>query len=90
MVPRQGDVTRILVDLRGPDRQEALDRLIALVYAELRAIAQARLRHERPDHSLEPSALVHEAYCGFWPAITRPGTIGGISSAPPPRRCAAS
>jgi RNA polymerase sigma-70 factor (ECF subfamily) len=62
MVPQQGDVTRILVDLRGPDRQEALDRLVALVYSELRTIAQARLRHERPDHSLEASALVHEAY----------------------------
>src|SRR5262245_42609499 len=62
MAPRAGDVTRILADLHGPNRQEALDRLVSLVYSELRAIAQARLRHERPDHSLEASALVHEAY----------------------------
>jgi len=62
MAPPPGDITRILTDLRGPNRQAALDRLVALVYSELRTIAQARLRYERPDHSLEASALVHEAY----------------------------
>jgi len=62
MAPRQGDVTRVLAELRGPNRPEALDRLVSLVYSELRAIAQARLRYERPDHSLEATALVHEAY----------------------------
>lgn len=58
----QGDVTRILADLDGPNRLEALGRLVSLVYAELRIIAQAHLRRERPDHSLEANALVHEAY----------------------------
>jgi RNA polymerase sigma factor (TIGR02999 family) len=62
MALRQGDVTRILADLHGPNRQEALDRLVSLVYSQLLAIAQSRLRYERPDHSLEASALVHEAY----------------------------
>ena len=62
MAPGQGDVTRILADLHGPNRQEALDRLVSLVYSQLLAIAQSRLRYERPDHSLEASALVHEAY----------------------------
>jgi RNA polymerase sigma factor (TIGR02999 family) len=62
MTPREGDITRILADLRGPNRQEALDRLVSLVYSQLRAIAQSRLRYERPDHSLEATALVHEAY----------------------------
>ena len=62
MASGQGDVTRALADLRGPNRPEALDRLVALVYSELRGLAQARLRHERPEHTLEASALVHEAY----------------------------
>jgi RNA polymerase sigma-70 factor (ECF subfamily) len=61
-MPGQGDVTRVLADLRGPDRQRAFDRLIDLVYSELSGIARARLRTERPDHSLDASALVHEAY----------------------------
>jgi RNA polymerase sigma factor (TIGR02999 family) len=62
MASGQGDVTRILADLGGPNRLEALDRLVSLVYSELRVIAQAHLRRERPDHSLEANALVHEAY----------------------------
>lgn len=60
--PSQGDITRILVDLRGADRKTALERLLPLVYGELRALAGARMRHERPDHTLQPTALVHEAY----------------------------
>src|SRR6266545_5273531 len=38
------------------------DELIALVYDELRRIAAKYLRDERPDHTLQPTALVHEAY----------------------------
>jgi len=40
----------------------ALDRLIPLVYTELRRIADSQLRRERPDHTLQPTALVHEVY----------------------------
>jgi RNA polymerase sigma factor (TIGR02999 family) len=40
----------------------ARDELAPLVYAELRRRAAAYLRHERPDHTLQPTALVHEAY----------------------------
>lgn len=40
----------------------AADELLPLVYEELRAIAAARLRRERLDHTLQPTALVHEAY----------------------------
>ncbi|MGH7471484.1 MAG: sigma-70 family RNA polymerase sigma factor [Longimicrobiales bacterium] len=54
-------VTALLLDWRRGD-QEALDRLIPLVYAELRHIAARQLRNERPDHTLEATALVHEAY----------------------------
>ena len=41
---------------------QALDQLTPLVYAELRQLATGYLRHERPDHTLQPTALVHEAY----------------------------
>ena len=55
-------VSRILRDLRGADREEALNKLFPAVYAELRAAARAQLRHERSDHTLQATALVHEAY----------------------------
>ncbi len=61
MGDRQHEVTRLLARWRGGD-EEALDRLMPLVYHELRRLAHARLRRERPDHTLETSALVHEAY----------------------------
>lgn len=55
------EVTSLLQDWAGGDR-EALDRLIPLVYEELRRLAHRRLRQERPDHTLGTTALVHEAY----------------------------
>ena len=58
----KGEITRILAELRGTDRKTAMGRLLPLVYAELRAVAGAHLRHERPDHTLQATALVHEAY----------------------------
>jgi len=45
-----------------PDGSMALDRLMELVYQELRALAAYHLQGERPDHTLQPTALVHEAY----------------------------
>ncbi|HEX5109058.1 MAG TPA: ECF-type sigma factor [Vicinamibacterales bacterium] len=60
---RESDtISRILRDLRGVDREEALNRLFPAVYAELRAAARAQLRFERSDHTLQATALVHEAY----------------------------
>ena len=55
------DVTRLLLEWRNGDNA-ALDRLIPLVYAELRRIAHRYMRDERPDHPLQTTALVHEAY----------------------------
>jgi len=55
------DVTRALVDLSAGDRS-ALDRLLPLVYEQLRQMAARELRRERADHTLSPTALVHEAY----------------------------
>jgi RNA polymerase sigma-70 factor (ECF subfamily) len=54
-------VTALLREWRNGDRA-AVDRLMPLVYGELRTIARARLALERPDHTLEATALVHEAY----------------------------
>ncbi len=54
-------VTQLLIDWRDGN-QQAMDEMLPLVYAELRRIAANRLRHERPGHTLQPTALVHEAY----------------------------
>jgi RNA polymerase sigma factor (TIGR02999 family) len=55
------DVTQLLLDWNAGD-QSALDRLMPLVYEELRRMAARQLRHERTDHTLQPTALVHEAW----------------------------
>jgi RNA polymerase sigma factor (TIGR02999 family) len=62
-MPHQPDanVTDILQAWHRGDAG-ALERLLPLVYDELRRVARARLRRERPDHTLQPTALVHEAY----------------------------
>jgi len=54
-------VTRLLRRLDEGDR-EAFGELAPLVYEELRGIAGAHFRHERPGHTIQPTALVHEAY----------------------------
>jgi len=55
------DVTQLLEDASS-GRAGAADALLPLVYAELRALAADRLKNERPDHTLQPTALVHEVY----------------------------
>jgi RNA polymerase sigma factor (TIGR02999 family) len=55
------EVTRLLLDWRDGDKA-ALDALMPLVFDELRRLAAGQLRHERPDHTLQPTALVNEAY----------------------------
>ena len=56
-----GPVTRILQNAVADDRQ-ASQNLLPLVYDELRSLARARLKHEAPGQTLQPTALVHEAY----------------------------
>jgi len=56
-----GGVTRLLLDWGGGDEQ-ARERMLPLVYQELRRIAAAYMRGERAEHTLQPTALVHEAY----------------------------
>src|SRR6476646_9042339 len=55
------DVTRLLDAAAAGDRNAAAD-LLPLVYDELRALAAARMAAEAPGHTLQPTALVHEAY----------------------------
>jgi RNA polymerase sigma factor (TIGR02999 family) len=54
-------VTEILHQARAGDRQ-AMDRLVSLVYDELHALAHRKLTFEQPGHTLQTTALVHEAY----------------------------
>jgi RNA polymerase sigma factor (TIGR02999 family) len=56
-----GEVTRLLLAWNAGDRA-ALERLMPLVYAELRQLAERHFRKERPGHTLQPTAIVHEAY----------------------------
>jgi RNA polymerase sigma-70 factor, ECF subfamily len=56
-----GEVTLLLHQIRAGD-STAADRLIPLVVDELRRVARLQLRNERPGHTLQPTALVNEAY----------------------------
>ena len=56
-----GEVTQLLERLAGGDGS-AVERILPLVYRDLHGLAAAFLREERPGHTLQPTALVHEAY----------------------------
>jgi RNA polymerase sigma-70 factor, ECF subfamily len=59
--PREADVTGLLLAWREGD-DAALDALMPLVYAELRRLAHRHIRARSPEHGLQTTALVHEAY----------------------------
>ena len=59
--PSPHEVTRLLIQLTDGNRT-VLDELLPLVYGELRSLAANYLRRERSGHTLQPTALVHEAY----------------------------
>ena len=78
------DVTQILSAIEAGDPKAAAE-LLPLVYAELRKLAAARRARESPGHTLQPTALVHEAYLRL---AREPGAAGrrgpaGASSSPP-------
>jgi RNA polymerase sigma factor (TIGR02999 family) len=56
-----GDVTKLLRAMRGGD-QQAASRLWRVVYSELHLVAARMMQGERPGHTLQPTAVVHEAY----------------------------
>src|SRR5579862_3501123 len=61
MAQTQQDVTILLAEAKKGD-PEAISRLMPLIYAELRKLASGFMNRERVDHTLQPTALVHEAY----------------------------
>src|SRR5271169_4556859 len=64
MMAAQGEpqeVTRLLLAWNEGD-ESALEKLVPLVYQELRRLAKRQLRRERPDHTLQTTALINEAY----------------------------
>jgi len=60
-IPDNNEVTQLLANLRSGENQ-AHDQLFPIVYNELRKIAANYMRRERSDHTLQATALVHEAY----------------------------
>lgn len=70
--PVPSDVTRILTQVSDGDPR-ADERLLEVVYGELKRIAAAKMSAQYPDHTLQPTALVHEAYLRL---------LGGRAAAP--------
>ncbi|HEY6339857.1 MAG TPA: ECF-type sigma factor [Bryobacteraceae bacterium] len=70
-------VARLMGNFRGGDH-EAAGQLVELFYPELRRIAAARMRAERPDHTLQPTAVVHQLYLELVKVkALRPASSGG-------------
>ena len=67
--PSRDDITELLQACSEGER-DAFDRLIPVVYEDLRAIAHQRLSRERPDHTLNTTGIVHEAYIKLVPQAT--------------------
>jgi RNA polymerase sigma factor (TIGR02999 family) len=67
------DVTRLIEAIQAGDRQAAAD-LLPLVYDELRKLAAGHMANEAPDHTLDATALVHEAYLRL---VASPGRESG-------------
>jgi RNA polymerase sigma-70 factor, ECF subfamily len=65
-------ITQLLADV-GQGRRSAADQLLPLVYDELRDLARHFFRGQRPDHTLQPTALVHEAFA----RLVKPGEASG-------------
>lgn len=61
METSRGQTTRLLKAMHAGDHAAA-EKLLPLVYAELHRVANAYMRRERPDHTLQPTALINEAY----------------------------
>jgi len=61
MSTREGEVTLLLRAIKSGDKTAA-EKLLPLVYSELHRLARSYMRRERPDHTLQPTALINEAY----------------------------
>ncbi len=76
--PQAADLTRLLQDVQGgaPAAREAL---FEAAYAQLRRIAGALMRQERPGHTLQPTELVHDAWLKLVDRHGSPGRTGRTS-----------
>jgi hypothetical protein len=82
-------ITALLLQLSAGNRDvEAL--LIPQVYGELRRLAARYMRHERGEHTLQPTALVNEAYVHMVKQPRAPGKAAPISTPQPPSSCVTS
>lgn len=72
------------------DARRAVDSLLPVVYEQLRTIARQRMASERKDHTLQATALVHEAYVPLSAHPASRARIGPTSSRRPARRHGAS
>lgn len=61
MTQTKGDITALLRAAASGERRD-LDALMVAIYDDMRQLAESHLRRERPDHTLQPTALVHEAF----------------------------
>src|SRR5208337_4049150 len=59
--PAQDTVTRLIIEMRNGN-SDAINRLYPIVFGELRRVAASLMRRERPGHTLQPTALVNEAF----------------------------
>lgn len=82
-----GEVTRLLEAAEAGD-PEALDRLVPLVYEDLRRVAHRQLDREGGGHTLQTTALIHEAYLKLAGAAPSAPPAARTSSPSPPGRCA--
>ena len=83
------DITQWLSEARGGDKS-ALDRVLSTLYRELHGMARRQLGGQQYGHTLDTTALVHEAYLSS-PAVPRPSSRTARTSSPTRRRrCAAS
>jgi hypothetical protein len=76
----QPDTVALLMASFRNGNHEAAGRLVELFYPELRRIAAARMRAERPDHTLQPTAVVHQLYLELVKInALRPPSAGGAN-----------
>ena len=84
------EVTCILCAIEKGDPQAA-EQLLPLVYGELRKLAAAKMAQEKPDQTLQATALVHEAYMRLVDRkVPSTGIPAGISLSPPRKPCGGS
>jgi len=72
--PSPNEITQLLARIREGD-QTAADQLIPIVYDQLRRLARSYLKNERAGHTLQPTALVHEAYLRLFKSSDQNGPI---------------